>query len=247
MTWHKESYRHYLAAKGIKTNRYSANKYYEVFLSREKKPTAHAYVYANNPNDIFIADLQTEDVGVVSNVIGHEELHNLLTKDVSEEASHDLDNIHSAGRIDDFDITVGVKKNIQKHIDSSINEVDKLWELRGKYDSKLSKIDMNELNESELKAMSNLDKDVGKNISVGKEGLKKLQNILDRRKDELIVMTDLKDINNDSEVVHGKLSKANIDMNKRISDLNLFEKRISARKIKDKIELSKRRAEMTVR
>ena len=109
--WHKESYRHYLASKGIKTNRYYRNKYRApVFLSRESHK-ASAYVKPSNPSDIYISMMKDADAQTAADTISHEELHNILATEVSEKASRDLDNIQWTSA-DHFDFDAGKKKEI---------------------------------------------------------------------------------------------------------------------------------------
>ena len=138
--WHKESYRHYLASKGIKTNRYYRNKYRApVFLSREIKKNAAAYVLPSNPNDIYINRMQNADAQSAADTISHEELHNILSAEVSEKASRQLDDIqwHSA---DHFDFDAGKKKYISAKVgkvmkgETSVSSLyDKFHDLSGKF------------------------------------------------------------------------------------------------------------------
>ena len=114
MTWHKESYRHYLAGKGIKTNRYMAlrltprvkAKYPSIAThlpsshSRSPKFVHPVRVDSGKPliedadpgNDIFIdswPNADKEGIEAVSNVVAHEEMHRILNKEKLASAEFD--------------------------------------------------------------------------------------------------------------------------------------------------------------
>ena len=138
--WHKESYRHYLASKGIKTSRYMRNKYRApVFLSRDIDEGATAYVKPQNPDDIYISRMREDDPEKVAKTISHEELHNVLQKEVGSVASTKLDNIQW-GSADEFDFTMGERKKNLKRIRSAYygenkvaSQFDKFHEESGKF------------------------------------------------------------------------------------------------------------------
>jgi len=104
--WHKESYRHYLAAKGIKTNRYMALRLMPRVKAKYPNiathlPSSHSYspkfvhpvrVDSGKPlikdadpgEDIFIEywpNAEKEGVEAVSNLVAHEEMHRILDKE----------------------------------------------------------------------------------------------------------------------------------------------------------------------
>ena len=92
--WHKESYRHYLAAKGIKTNRYNYVKFGDI----RKHPHSRAWVLPNNSDDIFIGDMPDVTPEKTAEIMAHEELHNILNRDIGFDAAKGLDYIETENR-----------------------------------------------------------------------------------------------------------------------------------------------------
>ena len=116
--WHKESYRHYLAAKGIKTGRYynKKNIYNYVRLSKDEGAKGAAYTKVGNSDDIFIRDMRGATLKDTAETINHEELHNVLSKLGEEDASKRLDFIHGLQKdgSQGFDVGPEYKRGIYK-------------------------------------------------------------------------------------------------------------------------------------
>ena len=109
--WHKESYRHYLAAKGIKTARYNKqNRYDYVKLDKKYKtrPFTAAFVQGRDTDTINISNMQDADPERTAEVLAHEELHNVLERDIDQPSNEEQERARKKFREDNplnFDIS----------------------------------------------------------------------------------------------------------------------------------------------